>query len=124
MSELIGEPLVEDKRLWVVAEKIGVMFPDLPKFGYDFITWIQEPLIFDEVDGKEAILPRVAVLAVISPHPKDKDRQRMSKLAMWYADWEREEWLAKNGPDPLIKFYKTLVPPHLESLRNSQELID
>lgn len=79
-----GEPLVDDKRLWAIADRLGVIFPDLPRLGYDLVTWIQEPLHWEEND-QEYTLPRVAVLAVVSPHPKDKERERLSSSGRWSA---------------------------------------
>lgn len=125
--ELVGEPLVEDKRLWAVAEQLGVIFPKLPVFGYDLVTWIQEPLVLTAEGGRPVTLPRVAVLAVVSPHPKDKDRERMTKMAMWFDDWDTEEKMRSHyagAPDPLLKFYKPVIREHLKALQNSQDLIE
>lgn len=126
MGIATGEPLVPDERLWVIANQLGVIFPDLPRLGYDLVTWIQGPTAVETEQGRR-VLPRVAVLGVISPHPKDKDRQRFSKAAMWYDDWKEEEdkrsHYAGMG-DPLLKFYKPLIRAHVESLMNSEALID
>lgn len=126
MGIATGEQLVDDRRLWAAADRLGVMFPDLPRLGYDLVTWIQEPTDVETENGP-VHLPRVAVLAVISPHPKDPDRQRFSKAAMWYDDWKEEEdkrahYAAMD--DPLIKFYKPLLRAHVKSLLNSEALID
>lgn len=126
MGIATGEPLVDDRRLWAAADRLGVMFPDLPRLGYDLVTWIQEPMDVETAEGRTH-LPRVAVLAVISPHPKDPNRQRFTKAAMWYDDWKEEEdkrahYAAMD--DPLIKFYKPLLRAHVESLLNSEALID
>lgn len=126
MGIATGEPLVEDRRLWIAADRLGVMFPDLPRLGYDLLTWIQEPMDMETAAGP-VHLPRVAVLAVISPHPKDPDRQRLSKAAMWYEDWKEEEDKRSHYAamdDPLIKFYKPLIRAHVESLLNSEALND
>ena len=122
MNIATGEPLVEDKRLWTVAEKIGVIFPELPRIGYELVTWIQEPVPFND-----ATLPRVACFAVISPHPKDKNRERLTRGAIWYDDWDEAEKVAGHyagAGDPLLKFFKPIIRAHLESLKNSEELID
>lgn len=126
MGMVTGEPLVDDRRLWAVADRLGVMFPDLPRLGYDLITWIQEPVEYENEQGP-GMLPRVAVLAVISPHPKDPNRQRLTKAAMWYKDWKEEEDKRKHYAamdDPLIKFYKPLLRAHVQSMLNSEALID
>lgn len=126
MGIATGEPLVPDERLWIAANKLGVMFPDLPRLGYDLVTWIQEPQEVETERGR-VILPRVAVLAVISPHPKDKERQRLTKAAMWYDDWKEEEDKRSHYAamdDPLIRFFKPLVRAHVKSMLNSEALID
>ena len=126
MGIATGEPLVPDKRLWAAADRLGVMFPDLPRLGYDLVTWIQEPVEMNTERGP-VTLPRVAVLAVFSPHPKDETRERLTKAAMWYDDWKEEEDKRKHYAamdDPLIRFYKPVVRAHLESMLNSEALID
>lgn len=123
MSNLaLGEPLVEDKRLWAAAERLGVIFPQLPRMGYDLVTWLQEEVPFQDI-----ILPKVACFAIISPHPKDKERQRLTRGAAWYSDWEELEMTAKHyvgANDPLVKMFKPIARAHIEVMKNSEELID
>lgn len=123
MSNLaLGEPLVEDRRLWAAAERLGVIFPQLPRMGYDLITWVQEEMPFQDI-----MLPKVACFGIISPHPKDKDRQRLTRGAAWWNDWDEMDMVAKhhNSPqDPLVKIFKPIARAHIEVMKNSEELID
>lgn len=123
MSNLaLGEPLVEDKRLWAAAERLGVIFPELPRMGYDLVTWLQEEMPFEDI-----MLPKVACFGILSPHPKDKDRQRLTRGAAWYEDWDEMEKVSKHyagAPDPLVKIFKPIARTHIETMKNSEELID
>lgn len=118
----LGEPLVEDKRLWAAADRLGVIFPDLPRLGYDLVTWLQEEMPFE--DG---MLPKVACFGIISPHPTDKERDRLTRGAAWYTEWEELEMTAAHyvgANDPLVKIFKPIARAHIESMKNSEDLIN
>lgn len=122
----LGEPLVSDERLHRVANRLAVEFRDMLAFGFDLVTWVQEPKVI-EASGRTTKVPYMAVLGIVSPHPKQAGSQKLSSAAMLLEHWRTEEQEFNRlvgRDDPALKFYRALARHHMGVLKGLSELTD
>jgi len=123
----LGEELVGDQRLHRIANKLAAEFPPLLAYGFDLVTWIQEPRVA-EVQGRITKIPTMATLGILSPWPKKPEgHNKLSQAAMLLDHWRAEEqdynrFVGRD--DPALRFYRVLTRHHLEVLDSASELID
>lgn len=123
---VLGEALMSDERLHRVANRLAAEFRELLAFGFDLITWVQEPRVA-EVNGHATKIPHMATLGIISPHPKQPNVQKLSQAAMLLDHWRAEEQEFNRlvgRPDPALKFYRVLARHHTNLLKSLSELND
>lgn len=122
----LGEQLLDDKRVSQIANRLAAEFPPLLAYGFDLVTWVQEPRIVEQ-SGRTIKVPHVATLGIVSPHPKEPSVQKLSSAAMLLDHWRAEEveyHRLVGREDPALRFYRVLTRHHIGVLDSAKELID
>ncbi len=122
----LGDQLIDDKRVHQIANKLAAEFPPLLAYGFELVTWVQEPKMVEN-DKQVKQIPAMAALGILSPHPKMANSQKLSSAAMLLEHWraEEQEYNRLVGrEDPALRFYRVLTRHHLSVLDSVSELIE
>ena len=126
-SDLIGEPLLDDRRLSKIEERLRQEFPALPE-AVSFASWVQPAMWATSTSNIEVHLPDTAVLAILATNPKHPELVRIFKLGDSLERWQAREWFTRHDSemtnDPAYRAYRTLVPQVIEWVENLRALLN
>lgn len=118
------EPLLPDQRVLSIEDEFKSLYPQTPD-GTVFLSYIQPGMEVKTESGASRPIPDVAVFAVLSPHPRQKQHLLLTKAAIWLKDWRDDDKAYQHlvgVPDPARKFFRLVLGEHLKQIDNLKQL--
>lgn len=115
------EPLITDERLARVEGRLRAEFRLLPEDASLVTYWQESFEAAKEGTDEPFLVPKLAVLAVMSTNPRHPTHDTMTLGSMRFEDWAFEERTFKHFvgvEDPALKLYRPIVRRHIDTIEN------
>lgn len=132
MSYADAEPLLDDSRVGRIADRLRLIYPDLP-YETQFATAVIEPP-YNAARGDERYIETrwpAAQFIVVAPHPRPLQRkfgtQQASVATMFKAAWDADDRARKHyvatDEDPAYRIFRALTVQFISNRRSLQQII-
>lgn len=123
----LGEPLLDDRRLARIEERIRQEFPSLPE-SVAFVSYVQPEMQAALPSGIEVHLPDTAVVALMATNPRHRETVRLFRAGETMERWQAREWFTRHDSDitqdPAYRALRALVPEVIEWDANLRSLLN